>query len=184
MSTTSIADRYQRLADAFGAKIAAVPPDRWEAPTPCEGWRVRDLVGHVVQTHELFSGFVGRTLGDIPSVDEDPVGAFDAARAVVLDSLRDPQVASTEYQGLFGRTTFAEGVDFFVSFDLVIHGWDLARAVGLDERIDPGEVERLFEQARAFGDAARAPGAFGPALEPPPGADEQTRLLAFLGRSV
>lgn len=35
---------YQRLADEF----AAVPDDRWGDPTPCEGWTVRDLGGHMV----------------------------------------------------------------------------------------------------------------------------------------
>jgi hypothetical protein len=46
----------------------------------------------------------------------------------------------------------------------------------------PEEVDRLTEAAGAFGDALRGPQACGPALEPPPDADGQTKLLAFLGR--
>lgn len=40
----------------------------------------------------------------------------------------------------------------------------------------------MHEVARGFGDAMRQPGAFGPTVEPPPDADDQERLLAFLGR--
>ncbi|MGQ0774749.1 MAG: maleylpyruvate isomerase N-terminal domain-containing protein [Pseudonocardiales bacterium] len=68
--------------------------------------------------------------------------------------------------------------------DLVRHvlGWDLARATGQDERIDPWELARLWESVKLFGDAIRTEGTCGPAVDPPPGADDQTRLLAYLGR--
>jgi uncharacterized protein (TIGR03086 family) len=179
---TEISQRYARLADAFAAKIAAVPPDRWESPSPCEDWTARDVVRHVVGTQGLFLKLVGRSMPDHPSVDDDPAAAWDAARAVILADLEDPGRASVEYDGAFGRSTFEAAVDRFLSTDLVVHGWDLARAAGLDDRIDPHDVERVRRDAELFGDAMRSPQAFGPALEPPPDADEQTRLLAFLGR--
>ena len=83
---------------------------------------------------------------------------------------------------MMGRQTFEQAVDRFLSFDLLIHGWDLARATGQDDRMDPADVDRLAEAAKGFGDKMRGPGAFGEAVEPPPGADEQDELLAFLGR--
>jgi hypothetical protein len=46
------------------------------------------------------------------------------------------------------------------------------------------EVVRVREAAAQFGDALRGPNAFGPEVPAPDGADEQTRLLAFLGRRV
>ena len=48
--------------------------------------------------------------------------------------------AGTEFDGFFGRSTFAQGVDRFLCSDLVLHGWDLARATGLDETMDPAEI--------------------------------------------
>ena len=60
--------------------------------------------------------------------------------------------------------------------------WSSRRRTGLDERLDPEEVQRLTEVAPTFGEALRAPQVCGPALDPPPDADEQTKLLAFLGR--
>ena len=90
----------------------------------------RDVVRHVVETHGMFLGFVGDDLGDIPSVDDDPRAAWDAARAVVQDRLDDPARAAAEFDGALGRTSFETSVDRFLSSDLVMHGWDLARAIG------------------------------------------------------
>jgi uncharacterized protein (TIGR03086 family) len=179
---SEISDRYRRLAGDFADKIANVPDDRWDAPSPCPDWKARDVVQHVVDTQGMFLGFVGKELGSIPSVDDDPGAAWDAARAKTQRELDDPELAGAEFDGFFGRTRFDEAVDRFLNFDLVVHGWDLARATGLDETIAPDDIARVREKAEGFGDAMRSPQAFGPELEAPPGADEQTRLLAFLGR--
>jgi uncharacterized protein (TIGR03086 family) len=181
---TEISERYRRLSDAFAAKVAAVPAERWDAKTPCPEWKARDLVQHMVDTQGMFLGFIDQKLGDIPSVDDDPSAAWDAARAVVQAHLEDPASAQTEFEGFTGKSTFEAGVDRFLNFDLVVHGWDLARATGQDESIDPAEVERVQAGADAFGEAMRGPKAFGPAVEPPPDADAQTKLLAFLGRQA
>jgi uncharacterized protein (TIGR03086 family) len=181
---TEVSERYDRLADAFAGKIDAVPDDRWDAPTPCPDWTVRDLVGHVVTTQGMILGLVGRDLGDVPSATDDPAAAWAAARAVVWRDLEDPSVANTEFEGgLMGKMTFETAVDRFLNFDLVVHGWDLARGAGLDERIDPGELAHASNTSEGFGDAMRGPKAFGPELELPPNADEQQRFLAFVGRS-
>ncbi|CAN5703232.1 TIGR03086 family metal-binding protein [soil metagenome] len=179
---TEISERYDRNAATFAAKVGAVPDDQWASPSPCEGWTARDVVRHVIDAHGIFLGLVGRELGDIPPVDDDPAAAFDAARRQMQDDLDDPDRGGEEFDGFFGRTTFAAAIDRFLSGDLVVHGWDLARATGLDERLDAAEVQRALEEMPKFGDALRSPQTFGPALEPPPGADDQAKLLAFLGR--
>ena len=181
----AVADRYRTLAAAMEDRIAAVPDDRWGSPAPCEGWSARDVVQHLVDTPAMFFGLVNQpapTGG--PSVDDDPVGAFRHVRDAVQRALDDPAVADLPYEGFMGASTFAKGVDQFLCADLVIHAWDLARATGQDERLDPDEVHRLSEALLPMDDMLRAPGAFGPKVEPPPGADEQTRLLCFLGRRV
>ena len=179
---SEISERYQRLADAFAAKIAAVPDDKWSAQSPCPDWDARDIVRHVIDTQGMFLGFVGEELGPIPSVEDNPAAAWDAARAKTQAELDDPARAKAEFDGFTGRSTYEEGVNRFLCFDLVVHGWDLARAAGLDERIDPDDIARVRARAEAFGEAMRAPRAFGPEVEAPAGADDQTRLLAFLGR--
>jgi len=179
---TEISERYHRLSDAFAAKIEAVPPDRWNAPTPCPEWTARELVGHVVATQDRILGLAGRSSGELPSVDDDPLAAFNAARSAVQRDLEDPSVATIEFEGRMGKMPLEKAADNFLCTDLAVHGWDLSRATGLDERIPPEELSRIWKTTEMFGDAMRSPGAFGPAVEAPVDADEQTRLLAFMGR--
>lgn len=175
-------DRYRRLAGELATAVAAVPADRWSSPSPCEGWTALDVVRHVVDTSGMFLGFIGRSLGGIPSVDDDPHAALTAATGAVQAALDEPATAAQTFEGITGTSTFEAAVDRFLSFDLVVHRWDLARATGGDEHIDPDDVRRLTEAAHAFPEGMRGPRAFGPEVEPAPGADDRDRLLAFLGR--
>jgi uncharacterized protein (TIGR03086 family) len=174
-----ISENYRRLSADFAAKVAAVPADGWDARTPCEEWTVRDLVKHVAETPSMFFGLIDKKP---PSVPDDPSAGFAAAKEGMQAALDDPATAETEFDGFFGRTTFEKAVDRFVLFDLLVHGWDLAKATGQDTTIGDDDLGRLERGAAQFGDAARAPGVFGPELEAPAGADRQTKLLAFLGR--
>ena len=181
---SEVADRYRRLSEGFTARVEAVPAERWESPSPCEGWTARDVVGHMVGNTGFFFGLVGKEPPAGPSVDEDPVAAWSLARDALQQALDDPQVAGLEYESkmMGGRGTFEQAVDRFGNFDVLVHTWDLARAAGLDERLDPDEVHRLLEAVVPMDAMLRSPGVCGPKVDPPEGADEQTRLLAFLGR--
>ena len=70
----------------------------------------------------------------------------------------------------------------FVCMDVLVHTWDLARAVGADEQLDLGSVVHAYEVMKPLDGQIRQPGVFGPKLEPPSGADVQTEFLYFLGR--
>lgn len=179
-----IANRYARLAEEFLSTVAAVPPDRWQSPSPCEGWTALDVVRHVDGAHVMQLGLAGREPGQRPSVEEDPLGALQAVKAAVHADLEDSGRATATIQGVAGETTFEQSIDTFLSFDLVIHRWDLARATGLDERIDIGDVHWATGVAESFGDFIRADGVCGPELTSPSGAGEQAKLLAFLGRQA
>lgn len=176
---TEISERFDRLSKAFRDKVAQVPPERWDAPSPCEGWTARDVVHHVATTPAMFYRFIG---AEPPALPVDPVEALPVMHADVLAKLEDPAVATTEFEGFFGRSTWEAAVDGFVNFDLVIHNWDLSKAAGLDTTIPDDDLGRVEAAAEGFGDAGRSPGVFGPAIDPPPGADRQTRLLCFVGR--
>lgn len=81
-----------------------------------------------------------------------------------------------------GKSTFAGAVDQIVTNDVFFHTWDLARATGLDERLDPEEVHRLFVGMEPYDEMLRTSGHYGPKVEVPADSDEQTKLLAFIGR--
>jgi uncharacterized protein (TIGR03086 family) len=184
-----IAERYGRRADAFERKVAAVAPDQWENQSPCAKWTARDVVEHVVTMHGVMLTPVARKLEPA----DDPLTAFQEARAAIEDVLDDPVAALTESDTPGGRMTVERHIDQVVSDDLVVHGWDLARATGQDETIEPVDIERLWATAVAIPPDLmakyRTPGAFGEAIEVygaevpvPPEAPLQDRLLGLLGR--
>ena len=67
---------------------------------------------------------------------------------------------------------------------VVMHAWDVARAIGADERLDPELVDVARKVLAEKADLWRRHGALGPAVETAPGADPQTLLLAESGRKV
>jgi len=181
---SEISERYRQVADGFSARAKAVPDDGWDRPSPCEKWTARDVVGHVATTSGLFVGRVGYELPKGPSADDDPVGAWETARAGVQAALEDPSVATREHERGMGRMTLETTVGMFGIGDVLVHTWDLARATGLDEHLDPDEVRRLLVVMEPNDAAMRQGTAFGPKVPCADDADEQTKLLAFTGRQV
>ena len=123
-----------------------------------------------------------RDMVDHPDPGQDAVGAFTAVRDQMQADLEDPDKVTEEYDGRLGRSTWGNAVHGFVNLDLVVHGWDLARATGRDERIDPDDVARLIPVVEKMAPVMRDNGAIGDPVEAGPDADPQTRLLNALGR--
>ena len=117
------------------------------------------------------------------------MAAFRAAREDVEALLDDPELAAVEHDSAGGRTSVEAHVDQVVSEDLVLHGWDLARATGQDDTIDPDDVERMWPSAQTIGEEMRTPNFFGPGIvvygpevEVAADAPLQDRLLGAIGR--
>jgi uncharacterized protein (TIGR03086 family) len=173
---------YQTASDGFNVAVRAVRSDQWECQSPCENWRVRDLVGHIVEGHRgviaNVKGGESRPLGE----SEDPAQAWEEARETMCGITLDPQAMAVEVDGPTGKTPAGEIIGRFVTMDLLVHTWDLARAIGADERLDEDSVRRSFEALKPMDAMIRQPGVFGPKLDPPARADLQTEFLYFLGR--
>lgn len=184
LGETAIAARYRRRADVFQRLAESVRDDQWDNPSPCAGWRARDVVRHIVDMHGVLLGSAGRTLSEAPSVDDDPAAAFVAARADLTAVLADPVVARKEFDAPHvGRTTVEQSIDQVVSADLPLHAWDLARATGQEYSIDPGEIELAFQATRSMPEEVlRLPYVFGQEVPVPADAPAEARLLGFLGR--
>ncbi|MEP6623911.1 MAG: TIGR03086 family metal-binding protein [Acidimicrobiia bacterium] len=181
---SEVADRYRRLGEEFIVAVRVVPADRWASPSPCEEWTALGVVEHVANVQGLFRPFVGLEPVTIPPVAEDPERALRTAFDSVTVVLDDPTLATQTFDGMFGPSTFESAIDRFACFDLVVHRWDLARATGGDETIDPVDAERVIAGASAFGPALRSPGVCGPEVSVAPDADAPTRMLGLLGRQV
>jgi uncharacterized protein (TIGR03086 family) len=180
---SELSDHYKKVAAQFTQRVEAVPDDAWENPAPCEGWVARDVVRHLVEwVPYFFSTSAGLDLGGLPSVDVEPVAAWIALDEALRAALDDPEVALRELEMRGTTYTVEHAIDMFVSGDLVVHAWDLARAAGLDETLDADEVHALLAGMEPMDEVLRQSGHYGPKVDVPDDADEQTRLIAFTGR--
>lgn len=181
---SEIADRWRRVAGAFTDRAGEIDAAAWELPAPCEGWVARDVVRHLVEWMPAFLASAGGPeLPAGPPVDEDPVGAWTALAGGIQALLDDPAASASRIEHpRVGSHRLDEAIATFFLGDVLVHTWDLARAAGLDESLDPGEVRTMLAGMEPLDDVLRASGHYGPKVEVPAGADEQTRLIAFTGR--
>ena len=178
--TTTPSTTFTRRASAFTDILGAVG-DRWDAPTPCDGWTVRDVVQHVVDTERDFLLRQGFELPVAPDPTR-PEAAWLTHRAAVEELLADDDVADREYDGFFGRTTIGETLADFYGWDLVVHGSDVARATGQPWHVSEQEASVLLTIADGWGDALYSEGICEDPVPVAADASPTERLLARLGR--
>ena len=175
-------DRHRAIAGGFAALTEQVTD--WEARSPVDDWRVRDVVRHLV---EWFPSFLehgtGIALPAVPDVDEDPVAAWRAHAGHVQDLLDDPATADKVLSNVHtGDVPLPEAIDRFYTNDVFMHSWDLARGAGLDDRLDPEECARLADGMEPISEMLSSSGQFGQRVPVGDDADGQTRLLGIIGR--
>lgn len=177
-SPTSGAPAFRNRAEPFTAVVDSV--EDWGAPSPCEGWSAREVLEHVLSTQQEFLAGRGHPVRN--NAGDDPARAWAAHRRAVDALLVDPAVCQQAYDGPFGPTTLGTTLIDFYGFDLIVHRWDIASSQGIDVRFTPTEISILDAAVDGWGEHAYAPGIFAQALPTAPGADEQSRVLARMGR--
>jgi uncharacterized protein (TIGR03086 family) len=185
---SDVRDLFRRAADEFGKRVHAVRDDQWQAPTPCSEWDVRALVHHLVYelrwAPPLFAGATIAEVGDRFEGDllgADPKAAWDGAAREAVAAVQAAGAMERTVHLSFGDVPGSEYARQLLA-DLLIHGWDLARAIGAEERLDPALVDACATWFAQVEDAYRGTGAIGPRAELPDDADAQARLLAAFGR--
>ncbi|HEY2273847.1 MAG TPA: TIGR03086 family metal-binding protein [Jatrophihabitantaceae bacterium] len=186
LQSPSPVDDLARSFDAVGALVARVRPDQWSAPTPCSDWSVRALVDHLIGMNRVFSALLAGQPPPRPTADHvehDPVGAYRDTAAALLSAFSAPDILDREYRGPLGVATGADRLQIRL-YDLLAHGWDLARATGQPVLLPDDVAERSLAFARTQLGAEARPGRFGPARDIGVRAPAIERLVAFLGRSL
>lgn len=178
------AETYRRLSDAFTTVVEAVPDGSWQNPSPCEDWTASGVLRHVIEAERDSVKSGKLTLPEGPSAEDQPIAAWADIRRQLQAVLDDPARAGIEFDGMFGPITLGQSIEDYYCFDLIVHRWDIARATGGDTSISEEEIAFIHAKLELYGDAMRMPGVFGAELEAPADADEQTALLAFIGRRV
>lgn len=182
MLPESPAQRHRIVAGGFGERVAGAQD--WSAPAPVAGWTARDVVRHLVEWFPPFlAGGAGIELPAGPAVDDDPVGAWrnqtDGIQAILDDPATSTRVLSNPH---IGDIPLPTAIDRFYTADVFMHTWDLARATGQDERLDPDFCAELLGGLESMEEVLRSSGQYGPAVAVPADADVQTRLVGFIGR--
>lgn len=167
---------YGRASEWAGTKVQGAASEL-DQPTTCDGWSVRTLMNHMLETQRYF---VGSARGDEVSLSReppdllgpDPSADFDRARAETLRTFGSP--------GVIARTGPALGIAFS---DQLLHGWDLAVSTRQDSTMPEGLPEAAYGLIHGrFTDDQRQ-GVFKPEVAIGQNSTPQAKLLAYTGRN-
>jgi uncharacterized protein (TIGR03086 family) len=179
----------QRLADL----IAGVGDSELGKPTPCPAYTLGDLIDHVDGLALAFTAAAnkdgGRHVNQVPAGDASRLGGDWRVRipgdlATLAGAWREP-AAWTGTTRIAGMDAPAEMVGLTAADELVVHGWDVARATGQPYACEPellAAAESFLAQF-ASPDAPAGPEVpFGPSREVRADAPELDRVVALAGR--
>jgi uncharacterized protein (TIGR03086 family) len=184
---------HGRCGRRFATLVEGVRPDQWHDDTPCSDWDVRTLVHHLLYEQRwvpsLFEGMTVEQIGD--RYEGDLMGDDPATWPGMLASSMDEAHAVVAQPGALERTVHlsfgdVSGHEYVMQLtaDLAIHGWDLARATGQDDTLDPDAVALLLPWTEANAGLLEGSGMFGSRIDAGPDAPVDVRLLGLLGRQA
>jgi uncharacterized protein (TIGR03086 family) len=189
MMTTTLAvpELYRRCSAEFGRRARAATGS-WDAPTPLPGWNVRRLVHHVVEEERWAPPLLaGKTIGEVGTglagdlLGDDPAAAFAAAAAEAMAAVAAPGALDRTVHLSFGDHPGAEYA-LQLAADHLVHAVDLARALDLDEAVDPEAAAAIESWFGPMEETYRSLGAIGPRVEVPADAGPAARVLGMMGR--
>lgn len=175
-------ERHRAITAGFTARVGGVSD--WDAVSPVPGWKARDVVAHLIDWFPAFLETAsGISLERGPSPDQDPVTAWQVHSNAVQQLLDGPDASTPFKHPMVGEMPLPEAVDRFYTTDVFLHTWDLARATGQDEQLDPETCAGLLAGMESIEELIRGSGQYGPRVSVPDDANAQTRLLGFIGRN-
>jgi uncharacterized protein (TIGR03086 family) len=179
-----------RAAERFTEIVRNVKPDQLANPTPCAEYDVRGLLNHVLFWGPSLVGAARKEQVPPPAAaesDVDLVGEDWAADLVThaerIGAAWGEPAASTGMTHMGGPTELpAELVAGMVAGELVVHGWDLARATGQRPEWDEDVLRYVYDGAVGYAEQGREMGVFGPEVPAPDTASTLDKLVGVSGR--
>jgi uncharacterized protein (TIGR03086 family) len=176
-------------AAAEAAKVVnGVPEATLDAPTPCNDWDLRTLLNHMI----LWTSYSAERRAHGESVAEDlmtkdftaePGFRDDYARQIdrAVQAWSGPKAWTGEL-GVMGDATPAADVGAMLIMEMVLHGWDVAKATGQEYHADDATAEALLHTVQEQAELFRKYQGFADAIEAPEGATALDRALRLSGR--
>ena len=184
----NVSSLHAQACALFGRHARQVGPRDWDLPTPCTEWDVRALVNHVVAeelwTPPLLAGSTIAEVGDRFDGDvlgAHPVAAFERASGAAVEAVISGDLTRTVHLS-FGDVP-GEEYAWQLFADHLIHAWDLARALGGDDRLPPDLVAALAGWFAEREELYRGAGVVGPRPDTVDAGEPQAALLAAFGRT-
>jgi len=164
--------RHLAACDGFGRVVSeAARLERWSAPSPCTDWDARGVLEHVIGFHDVL---LLRPLDAKPQRGKDDI---EARWTVTRDAIESALSAPGALEDMERARLLP-----ILTTDVLVHSWDLARAVGADDRLDPELCQAAWDAVSPNEERIRGSGMFSDAVPVPEDAPVQDRLLGFLGR--
>jgi uncharacterized protein (TIGR03086 family) len=184
VTLSEAAANHADIAEGFTRRVKGVSAEGWQAPSPVEGWKARDVVRHLTSWLPGFlEGGSDVRLEPVPSVDDDPEAAWKAHADQVQHLLEDPATEDRIYRSpMMGDMPLSHAIDRFYTADVFMHTWDLARATGQDDTLDEQRCKAMYEGMLPLDDLLRSSGQFGPRVAVAADAPYQDKLIGFIGR--
>ncbi|MBF6546010.1 TIGR03086 family metal-binding protein [Nocardia brasiliensis] len=182
---------FEPAAAALDAVINGITDDQLAAATPCTDTTVRDLLAHVVDLTEAFrQAATKEAVGGSVAPVIAPENALPADWRALISAQLKALVGAWREPGAWDGITEAGGVSeaapvmAMIALDeLVVHGWDLAKATGQPFDATATDLATLLDLLSET-PAEGTPGLFGPVLPVPTEASALDRVLALTGRSA
>ena len=172
---SSVEQMYAMVAARWVEVTDQITDADWDKPTPCEGWCVRDVVEHAHGWQTTGGNAFGAEL--------EQGADWSDIQAAVSAQFADPASFEGTVESFGGMSK--QAVAGTMIGDLLVHTWDVAKAIGVDDTLPPEAVvsthmglQRMPEQM------LRSPKMFGPEVQVADDASDQEKLLGFVGRSV
>ncbi len=169
---------HSKACRRFSA-IVARGGGRWANPSPCPDWDAAGIVEHVIGFHDVL---LLRPMHVKPArPKDDPATRWEVtvpSIRMAMNLASDPSPGDPDR----GPDVNLAGLLPALTTEVLAHTWDLAKALGVEPRLDPGLCEMSVRAARANEEGLRSSGMFGPAVVVSGDADPATRLIALLGR--
>ncbi len=186
----STVDLVARAAAPLVTVARHVRPDQLSAATPCAEYDVRALVHHLLFWGPSLEGAARKESVPPPADAESDVDLVTGDWAAALTEHAQRTASAWSGPGAWRGVTHlggpaelpAEMVGAMVAGEFVVHGWDLARAVGTPVDWDEELLAYLYEETAKTAESGRQMGIFGPEVAVPESAGTLDRLLGLTGR--